>query len=70
MFDTSKFLGCNENCDVEANWVTIYEIEQIYMTYGLNTWKPEDSTTISSYRYVKFTSPNKMVGEENYQSGC
>ena len=36
------------------------------MTYGLNIWKPGETETITAYRYVKFTSPNKMVDEENY----
>ena len=35
------------------------------MTYGLNTWKPDDPTTIKSYRYIKFTSPNKVIGDED-----
>ena len=39
------------------------------MTYGLNTWI-DDKDVKKAYRYVKFTSPNKVDGSDDLQSGC
>ena len=35
------------------------------MTYGLNTWMNKESER-KAYRYVKFLSPNKIDGEDDY----